>query len=163
VKSNPERVECSALERRAIFHLSFPVSSLEAALGFYQRCLGATVGRHVGEWADIVLFGHQITLHNQPSQVLPRSARGVRHFGAILTWEHWQAVRSRVIAYNPGLAANIQHRLAGEPGEHVKLLLEDPDGNVIEIKAYRDLGSISPALVGPLESDAQTGAQTGEK
>jgi uncharacterized protein len=135
---------------RAIFHLSFPVSSLDAALGFYQRCLGATVGRHTGEWADVILFGHQVTLHNQPSQVLPRSARGVRHFGAILGWEDWQAIRSRVIAYNPALEHNIQHRLAGEPGAHVKLLLEDPDGNVIEIKAYSDLGSVSPALVRPL-------------
>lgn len=133
-------------QQRAIFHLSFPVSSLEAALGFYQRCLGATVGRHMGEWADVVLFGHQITLHNQPSQVLARSARGVRHFGAILSWEDWQAIRSRVISFSPGLAENIQHRLPGESGEHVKLLLEDPDGNVVEIKAYRDLSSVFPAL-----------------
>jgi uncharacterized protein len=139
-------------QQRAIFHLSFPVSSLEAALGFYQRCLGATVGRHTGEWADVVLFGHQLTLHNQPSQVLARSARGVRHFGAILGWEDWQAIRSRVISFNPALAENIQHRLAGEPAEHVKLLLEDPDGNVIELKAYRNLGSVSPALEQPGES-----------
>jgi uncharacterized protein len=134
------------LHKRAVFHLSFPVSSLEAALAFYEHCLGATVGRHMGEWADVVLFGHQVTLHNQPSQVLARSARGVRHFGVILDWEDWQAVRTRVISFSPALAENIQHRLAGEPGEHVKLLLEDPDGNVIEIKAYRDLGRVSPAL-----------------
>lgn len=61
-------------------------------------------------------------------------------------------MRSRVISFSPALAEKIQYRLAGEPGEHVKLLLEDPDGNVIEIKAYRDLGSISPALEQPRES-----------
>jgi uncharacterized protein len=134
-------------QQRSIFHLSFPVSSLDAALGFYQRCLGATPGRRTDEWADVVLFGHQLTLHDQPSQVLDRSARGVRHFGAILSWEDWQALRARVIGLSPALAQNIQHRLVGQSGEHVKLLLEDPDGNVIEVKAYRDLGSVFPALV----------------
>jgi uncharacterized protein len=137
------------LQQRAIFHLSFPVTSLEAALGFYQRCLGATVGRHTGDWADVILFGHQLTLHHAPSQVLARSARGVRHFGAILDWEQWEAVCARALSFSPALADSIQHHLVGEPGEHAKLLLEDPDGNVVEIKAYRNLDSVSAALQRP--------------
>lgn len=92
-----------------------------------------------------MLFGHQLTLHNQPDQVLPRAERGVRHFGVILSWEHWEAVRSRVLAYHPSLEAEIRHRLPGEPGEHVKLLLEDPDGNLIEIKAYKSIETLAPA------------------
>lgn len=130
----------------AIFHLSFPVSSLESALDFYQRCLGASVGRRTREWADVILFGHQLTLHEQPAQVLPRAARGVRHFGAILPWEQWEALRTTLVGCHSSASNDIQHRRVGEPEEHVKLLLEDPDGNVIEIKAYRDLGSISAAL-----------------
>jgi extradiol dioxygenase family protein len=129
-----------------IFHLSFPVRRLDIALDFYQRCLGATVGRRTHEWADVILFGHQLTLHDQPSQVLPRSARGVRHFGAILPWESWEALRSRIGSYDAAMAERIQHRLAGEPEEHIKLLLEDPDGNLVEIKAYRDPGTIATAL-----------------
>lgn len=134
------------LQQRAIFHLSFPVTSLEASLAFYQRYLGATVGRQTGDWADVILFGHQLTLHHAPSQVLAPSARGVRHFGAILGWEQWEAVCARALSFSPALADGIQRRLVGEPGEHAKLLLEDPDGNMIEIKAYRDLDSVSPAL-----------------
>jgi uncharacterized protein len=133
-------------EGSAIFHLSFPVRSLDTALHFYRSCLGATVGRHHGEWADIILFGHQLTLHERPSQVLAREDRGVRHFGAILQWNHWESVRTRVLAFDAGLAQCIHHHAPGEPEEHVKLLVEDPDGNLIEIKAYRDIHSVIPEL-----------------
>jgi uncharacterized protein len=133
-------------EARAIFHLSFPVSSLDEALDFYCRCLGASVGRRSGEWTDVVLFGTQITLHQQPSQVLPRSARGVRHFGAILPWPQWESLRARVLSFEPALAERIQHRAPGTVEEHVKLLVEDPDGNLIELKAYKEVRSISTAL-----------------
>lgn len=133
-------------EQRAIFHLSFPVVSLPAALEFYQARLGASLGRTEAAWADVILFGHQLTLHDQPDQVLPQEARGGRHFGAILDRPRWEAVRDRLVAYNPALEAGIRHRLTGEPGEHVKLLLEDPDANLIEIKAYRNLATVAEAL-----------------
>lgn len=127
----------------AIFHLSFPVHSLETSIAFYRDCLGASVGRTSAEWADIILFGHQLTLHNQPSQVLPRATRGVRHFGVILSWGQWEAVRSRVLACHSALEAEVRHLLPGEAGEHVKLHLEDPDGNLIELKAYKHIDPVS--------------------
>ena len=130
----------------AIFHLSFPVRSLEESAAFYQRCLGASIGRRGAEWVDVILFGHQLTLHNQPSQVRPREERGVRHFGAILSWSHWERVRADVVAYKSCFEAEIQHSLSGEPGEHVKLLLEDPDGNVVEIKAYKEIATVAAQL-----------------
>lgn len=117
-------------------------------MAFYQQCLGAAIGRRSAEWVDVILFGHQLTLHNQPGQVRPREDRGVRHFGAILSWSDWERVRLGVVAYNPCLEAEIQHRLSGDPGEHVKLLMEDPDGNVIEIKAYKDVKTIAAQLAG---------------
>lgn len=134
---------------RAIFHLAFPVRCLDTALDFYTRCLGASTGRRQAEWADVVLFGHQLTLHAQPGQVLARSARGVRHFGAVLSWDAWDALRMRLQAVAPGLAADIRHFAVGEPGEHIKLLLEDPDANLVEIKAYRSTDTIAPALATP--------------
>ena len=77
---------------QAIFHLSFPVRSLQAAREFYCKYLGASVGRDNGDWLDILLFGHQITLHERPAEVLAPESRGVRHFGAILPWDQWQAL-----------------------------------------------------------------------
>lgn len=123
------------MDEQSVFHLSFPVTSLKTPIAFYQDCLGASVGRSNAKWVDVILFGHQLTLHAQPTQVLPREARGVRHFGAILGWAHWEVVSARALAYGP---ADIQHRFRGEAREHVKLLVEDPDGNVIEIKAYKE-------------------------
>lgn len=132
--------------QRAVFHLSFPVSSLAEARAFYEGCLGARIGRVTDQWVDIIVFGHQVTIHEIPMQVLPRDARGVRHFGAILAWEQWETVRNRVLAFDPSLEQHISHRAAGTRDEHVKLLLEDPDGNAIEIKAYREIASIAAAL-----------------
>ncbi len=82
--------------KRPIFHLSFPVLDLDAAKTFYRDVLGATVGRDNGKWADIVLFGHQLTLHNRPSEVLASDQRGVRHFGVILSWQEWETLREKL-------------------------------------------------------------------
>src|SRR5690348_14431657 len=134
------------MTERAIFHLSFPVASLPVSLAFYERVFGATLGRRTATWCDVVLFGHQLTLHEQPAQVLPREARGVRHFGAILGWDEVEALRERIATRAPSVAARVSLRDAGQPGEHVKLLLDDPDGNLVEIKAYRSLATIAAAL-----------------
>jgi uncharacterized protein len=123
---------------QAIFHLSFPVRCLAAAKDFYCQALGATVGRDNGEWADILLFGHQVTLHERPSEVLSAEARGVRHFGAILPWEQWQALGLTLIerGYPLLMQPTIAH--AGAENEQGKILLCDPSDNLIEIKAYRN-------------------------
>ena len=132
--------------KRAIFHLSFPVTSLDASLAFYQANFGAAPGRREDDWGDLVLFGHQITLHERPDEVRPRSERGVSHFGVILDWDAWERLRKALIAHAPDLADRVSHRLVGTPGEHCKLLVEDPDGYLIEVKAYRNVSSISAAL-----------------
>ena len=119
----------------AIFHLSFPVSDLAASLAFYEKCLGARRGRNGEGWTDLILFGHQVTLHARPEQVLPREAHGVRHFGAILPWAELERLRDDLPASVAGL--RVLHRDAGGRDEHLKLLLDDPDGNLIELKAYR--------------------------
>jgi extradiol dioxygenase family protein len=125
-----------------VFHLSFPVASLDAALDFYTRCLGATPGRRTEDWCDVLLFGHQLTLHEQPAQVLPRAQRGVRHFGAILDEATFAAVRARLETHAPPAPAVHSLREAGTPREHAKLLVEDPDGNLVELKAYRDAATV---------------------
>ena len=130
----------------AIFHLAFPVSSLATSLAFYARCFDATTGRRTPAWCDIVLFGHQLTLHEQPGQVTPRAHRGVRHLGAILPWEAFETLRARIdaLALDPAPVHSL--RDAGLPTEHAKLLLDDPDGYLIELKAYRSLATVAAAL-----------------
>ena len=132
--------------QRAIFHLSFPVHALEPALAFYRDVLGAAPGRREAGWADLVWHGHQLTLHELPQEVPTPERRGVRHFGLILDWSEWEALRARLERQRPELATQVLQRATGSADEHVKLLLEDPSGNLIEIKAYRQLATIAPAL-----------------
>lgn len=127
---------------RPIFHLSFPVLDLAAAKTFYCDALGATVGRDTGEWADLLLFGHQLTLHHRPGEVLPPGQQGVRHFGAILPWQDWEALGARIERHGAAWLRPPTVVGTGTAHEHGKMLLRDPSGNVIEIKAYRNLAAV---------------------
>lgn len=55
------------MTERPMFHLALPVADLAAAERFYVGVLGARVGRASGAWLDILLWGPQLTLHQQPA------------------------------------------------------------------------------------------------
>lgn len=133
---------------RVVFHLSLPVLDLGEAKAFYCHVLGATVGRENAAWADILLFGHQLTLHQRPDEVLPPEKTGVRHFGAILPWRNWEALAASLGAQDIRLLRPPTVHGAGTPQEHGKLVLADPSGHVIELKAYRDMGAVF-GMLGP--------------
>jgi len=38
---------------------------------FYQQCLRARIGWESDQRLDILPYGHQITLHHRPDEVLP--------------------------------------------------------------------------------------------
>ena len=120
---------------RPIFHLSVPVRDLDEAVSFYRVEFGAQIGRQTTDFADALVFGAQVTLQNDPGSVsdpMPRT----RHFGATLPWAEWETVTARL-----GRSAMVVEArkisYAGEPIEQGKMMLKDPSGNLIEIKAYR--------------------------
>ena len=120
---------------RPVFHLSIPVRDLDEAADFYRSQLGATIGRRTDEFADVLMFGAQVTLQNDPGNVtlpMPRT----RHFGATLSWDEWELVASR-FAGGPLVVESRSISYAGEPVEQGKIMIVDPSGNLIEIKAYR--------------------------
>ncbi len=125
------------LNTRTIFHLAFPVHSLEESKHFYINLLGAEVGRENDAWLDILIWGHQITLHQQPAEVLPREKVGTRHFGVILPWTDWENLAQRIVANHGKFMKEPQILHQGTYEEQGKFYLEDPSFNVIEIKAYR--------------------------
>jgi uncharacterized protein len=131
---------------QAVFHLSFPVRSLGSSLAFYADLLGGTVGRRQAGWTDVILFGHQLTLHERPAEVLDEGAQGVRHFGALLDEADWLALRARVVMQAPNALVSVQERDAGTAQAQRKLLLRDPDGQLLEFKWYADRGVVSSAL-----------------
>lgn len=127
------------MSERYIFHLAFPVSDLAAAKAFYVDVLGAGIGRENAAWLDILLWGHQITLHQRPDDVLARDRQGKRHFGVVLPWSEWQHLAELLRSKEVVFLGEPEILLAGTPHEQAKLYLEDPSCNVIEIKAYRNL------------------------
>jgi uncharacterized protein len=124
---------------RPIFHLAFPVQNLEESKDFYVTTFGAKVGRVRDKWCDIFLFEGQITLHERPSEVLPIGEQGVRHWGAILAWDEWEALVDRLNAMKTQFKAKPNISFVGTDAEQAKMVLSDPSGNAIEVKAYKNL------------------------
>jgi extradiol dioxygenase family protein len=123
-----------------IFHLSFPVHDLDEAIAFYSM-LGGILGRREAAWADVALFGAQVTLQEIPNDVLQPMPRS-RHFGATLPWQEWE----RLVAQLGDFVEMPRIDYPGSDREQAKAMIADPSGNFIELKAYR-----SPAVVlGPL-------------
>jgi len=121
-----------------IFHLAFPVRDLEEAKNFYTSTFNAKIGRVRDDWIDIFLFGAQVTMHERPAELLPPEQHGVRHFGAVLTWHDWESLAKRLDEMNATFKVKPNTSYAGTQTEQAKMLLTDPSGNVIEIKAYRN-------------------------
>lgn len=134
--------------QRARFHLAFPVHDLSAARAFYGELLGCAEGRADARWVDFDLWGNQITAHlvdavdGAPENPVDGDAVPARHFGLILPWEEWESLRDRLVAAEVTFRIPPKVRFRGQVGEQATMFFDDPSGNVIEIKAFRDEASI---------------------
>ena len=126
------------MKERYIFHLAFAVSDLEKAKHFYVGLLGAQIGRENSEWIDILLWGHQITLHCRPLEVAPLDKQGKRHFGVVLPWAEWHNMAESLQNQGHEFLSKPAVLLAGTHEEQAKFYLKDPSNNILEIKAYKD-------------------------
>ena len=128
-----------------LFHLAFPVTDLDAARQFYVGLLECSVGREDARWVDFNFFGHQITAHLVADELSPGptnpvdgKAIPVRHFGVILPWEAWQALADRLQQAQVSFLVPPYIRFAGHVGEQATLFIQDPAGNGLEFKAFKD-------------------------
>lgn len=126
------------------FHLAFPVHDLEAAKHFYGDLLGCPIGRYSARWVDFNFFGHQITAHLydladvSPINQVDGKEVPVRHFGAVLPWDEWRALADRLRRSPVDFLIEPTIRFAGQPGEQATLFIEDPSGNALEFKSFKD-------------------------
>lgn len=129
---------------RIPFHLAFPVANIEATRQFYAGVLGCEVGRESPRWIDFDFFGHQITGHvsDVSTETGHNSVDGdqvpVRHFGAVLPWDAWQALADRLVQLNIPFFIAPRIRFAGEPGEQGTFFIKDPSDNALEFKSFKD-------------------------
>ena len=129
------------------FHLAFPVNDLESTRHFYGELLGATEGRSAERWIDFNFYGHQISAHlgdtvGRIHNPVDGKSIPVPHFGVVLAWDAWQVLADRLRSANASFIHEPMIRFAGLPGEQATMFLADPSGNVLEFKAFRDIGQL---------------------
>jgi len=126
------------------FHLAAPTKDKEEARAFYTNLLGCKVGREAERWIDFDFFGHQLSFHvceeaeNLATNEVDGKAVPVRHFGAILPWERWHALRDRLVAADTNFVIEPYIRFKGEAGEQATMFFYDPSGNALEFKSFKD-------------------------
>jgi uncharacterized protein len=126
------------------FHLAICVDDLLAARGFYGGVLGCAEGRSAPRWVDFDLYGHQLSVHlgGPPARDSHNAVDGddvpVPHFGVVLRWEDWQALRERLEAMGTLFIVGPRVRFEGQVGEQATMFFPDPAGNMLEFKSFKD-------------------------
>ncbi len=133
----------------APFHLAFPVHNLPATRSFYEGLLGCQVGRTAERWIDFNFWGSQISAHlvdaadnAAPTNAVDGKKVPVKHFGAILKWDEWQALAEKLKAHGTEFIIEPYTRFEGEVGEQATMFFFDPSGNALEFKSFKDFSQI---------------------
>lgn len=127
------------------FHLSLPVADLDRTVDFYVDALRCTRRRTGPDWADLDLFGHQLSLHLVPGYApdettceVDATAVPVRHHGIVLDPDTWRDLADELERAGAGFLISPRSRFVGEEFEQHTFFLRDPSGNAIEVKAFPD-------------------------
>ncbi|MDQ2640408.1 MAG: VOC family protein [Pseudomonadota bacterium] len=128
------------------FHLAVPVADLAEARRFYGGLLGCPEGRSSAEWVDFDFFGHQLVVHLDHGGSARRPVYNavdgkdvpVPHFGVVLEWNSWHALADRLRAAGVAFGIEPGIRFQGQVGEQATLFFQDPSGNALEFKSFRD-------------------------
>jgi hypothetical protein len=133
------------------FHLAIQVRDIEEARDFYGYKLGFSEGRSSSEWVDFNMFEHQLVTHLNPSigknGKVPYTSNSVDghgvpvpHFGVVLSFDNWYELRDKISeAIDNNFIIEPYIRFKGEPGEQGTMFFEDPSGNFLEFKAFKDI------------------------
>ena len=131
------------------FHLAFPVTDLEATRHFYVKVIGCQVGRQSDEWIDFDFFGHQISAHLKPAALnesqtnsVDGDAVPVRHFGVVLEWSQWETIANNLKSEGFRFRIEPKIRFQGQAGEQGTFFVDDPSGNALEFKTFRNMGNL---------------------
>lgn len=132
------------------FHLAVPVADLGEARSFYGELLGCPEGRSSPEWVDFDFFGHQLVAHLDAAAGARTTQHNavdgkdvpVPHFGVVLQWDAWHALAAKLQGAGVRFGIEPGIRFQGQVGEQATMFFQDPSGNALEFKAFRDLSQL---------------------
>jgi extradiol dioxygenase family protein len=145
-KQVPAAVE--EFRQRPLFHLAFRVNDLAATRNFYVDVLGCRVGRSSATWIDFDFFGYQISAHclgpdvPSPTNQVDGHDIPIPHFGLIMSWEDWHRAVDHMNYIGVTFRVAPHIRFKDEAGEQATFFLEDPSGNCLEFKAFKNIEDV---------------------
>jgi len=122
-------------------HLAIPAGDLEKAKTFYCDVLGCKTGNsEAGRWVDIDFWGNELTLHQSVERLptvrhdVDMGAVAVPHFGIHLSESEFQGLKQRIADAGLEYLDKPYRRFVGDELEQETFFIEDPNGNVLEMK-----------------------------
>ncbi len=121
-----------------VFHLAVPARDLDEAQDFYVNRLGCHLARRYDDRITLNFFGDQLVCHlsdewEREPTMYPR------HFG--ITFRNRADFDSVLLCAETRdipFFSPCQPRFKDRVEEHLTFVLQDPSGNLIEFKHYRD-------------------------
>ena len=132
------------LDKLSPFHLAIPVNDLDKAKEFYNGLLRAEIGRSDPTWVDFNFYGHQLVCHltennnAQSKNPVDQHDVPVPHFGIVLEWDTFHQLAMDLKNNKVEFIIEPTIRFKGQVGEQATLFLNDPSGNAIEFKSFKD-------------------------
>jgi extradiol dioxygenase family protein len=133
------------------FHLAIPVKDLAICRKFYKEILECSEGRSSEKWVDFNFFGHQLVIHQKPSEDIstnqisnPVDGHDVPlpHFGVVLDWDIWTELSKKLQKKNITFIIEPCIRFKGEVGEQATMFFLDPENNALEFKAFKNMNQL---------------------
>lgn len=128
------------------FHIAIPVHNLEECRHFYRDILNCEEGRSSDHWADFNFFGHQLVIHykekKETSNKIHNAVDGkhvpVPHYGVVLDWSVFLDFAEGLKTKKVNFIIEPYVRFEELTGEQITMFFEDPSGNALEFKAFKD-------------------------
>lgn len=131
------------------FHVAVPVDDLEKNRIFYRDILQCEEGRSDTKWVDFNLFGHQFVIHqidgfirHRPENPVDGKSVPVPHFGVVLDMDDFWNLADHLKEHQIDFIIEPYIRFEGETGEQATMFFEDPAGNALEFKAFKDMSQL---------------------
>ena len=73
-----------------------------------------------------------------PATASDGKAVPVRHFGVLMDWNDWEALHTKLTSHGVDYVIEPYVRFDGQPGEQGTFFIQDPSGNALEFKTFKN-------------------------